>query len=161
MPDETYLNPLPSDLQADELDEISGSSQHALPSRQFCVFRAGRERFWGRSRFCGRAACGRSDCTCGRAAGAGRPANSPLGLAAAAGAGRPANWPPGRSLPGAGRLNVFGAGRLTLPGRAKVALSRVTAGRKLFGTPGPGRSNTPRLYPPKWPLLYTVLLFEI
>jgi hypothetical protein len=45
MPDETYLNPLASDLQADELDEISGSRQHALPSRQFCVFRAGRERF--------------------------------------------------------------------------------------------------------------------
>ena len=45
MPDETYLNPLPSDMQSDELAEISGSGQHALPSRQFCVFRAGRERF--------------------------------------------------------------------------------------------------------------------
>src|SRR5258708_7569823 len=45
MPDETYLNPLPSDMQSDELAEISGSSEHAPPSRQFCVFRAGRERF--------------------------------------------------------------------------------------------------------------------
>jgi chemotaxis signal transduction protein len=45
MPDETYLNPLPSDMQSEELDEISGSGGHALPSRQFCVFRAGRERF--------------------------------------------------------------------------------------------------------------------
>src|ERR1700676_4559340 len=45
MPDETYLNPLPSDMQSDELAEISGSGEHALPSRQFCVFRAGRERF--------------------------------------------------------------------------------------------------------------------
>ena len=45
MPDETYLNPLPSDMQADELAEISGSNEHAAPSRQFCVFRAGRERF--------------------------------------------------------------------------------------------------------------------
>src|ERR1700730_17898172 len=45
MPDERYLNPLASDLLSDELAEISGSSQHALPSRQFCVFRAGRERF--------------------------------------------------------------------------------------------------------------------
>src|SRR6202162_4377412 len=45
MADETYLSPLPSDMQSDELAEISGSGQHALPSRQFCVFRAGRERF--------------------------------------------------------------------------------------------------------------------
>src|SRR5580693_8674033 len=45
MPEETYLNPLPPDLQAEELAEISGSSEHAPPSRQFCVFRAGRERF--------------------------------------------------------------------------------------------------------------------
>ncbi len=45
MPEESYLNPLPSDLQADELAEISGASEHAPPSRQFCVFRAGRERF--------------------------------------------------------------------------------------------------------------------
>src|SRR5260370_8892643 len=45
MPDETYLSPIPSDMQSDELAEISGSSEHAPPSRQFCVFRAGRERF--------------------------------------------------------------------------------------------------------------------
>src|ERR1700730_10316418 len=45
MPDERYLNPLASDLLSDELAEISGSSEHAPPSRQFCVFRAGRERF--------------------------------------------------------------------------------------------------------------------
>src|ERR1700686_2383102 len=45
MPEETFLNPLPSDMQADELAEISGSNEHAPPSRQFCVFRAGRERF--------------------------------------------------------------------------------------------------------------------
>src|ERR1700694_3692256 len=45
MPDETYLDPLPSDMQSDELAEISGLSEHAPPSRQFCVFRAGRERF--------------------------------------------------------------------------------------------------------------------
>ena len=45
MPDETYLHPTPSDMQSDELAEISGSSEHAPPSRQFCVFRAGRERF--------------------------------------------------------------------------------------------------------------------
>ena len=45
MPEETYLNPLPPEMQAEELAEISGSSEHAPPSRQFCVFRAGRERF--------------------------------------------------------------------------------------------------------------------
>jgi chemotaxis signal transduction protein len=45
MPEENYLTPIPLELQADELAEISGSSQHASPSRQFCVFRAGRERF--------------------------------------------------------------------------------------------------------------------
>lgn len=45
MPEETYLNPLPPDLQAEELDEISGTGEQAPPSRQFCVFRAGRERF--------------------------------------------------------------------------------------------------------------------
>jgi purine-binding chemotaxis protein CheW len=45
MPDDAYLIPLPSDMQSDELAEISGSSKHAPPSRQFCVFRAGRERF--------------------------------------------------------------------------------------------------------------------
>src|ERR1700730_7846661 len=45
MPDEIYLDPIPSDMQADELAEISGSVEHAQPSRQFCVFRTGRERF--------------------------------------------------------------------------------------------------------------------
>src|SRR5579863_2488641 len=45
MPEESYLNPLPPEMQAEELAEISGSSEHAPPSRQFCVFRAGRERF--------------------------------------------------------------------------------------------------------------------
>jgi len=45
MPDETYLNALPTDLTADDLAEFSGSTHHAPPSRQFCVFRAGRERF--------------------------------------------------------------------------------------------------------------------
>jgi chemotaxis signal transduction protein len=45
MPDETILNPLPSDAQAEELVEISDAGEHAPPSRQFCVFRAGRERF--------------------------------------------------------------------------------------------------------------------
>jgi purine-binding chemotaxis protein CheW len=45
MSDETYLQPIPSDMESDELAEISGSSEHAPPSRQFCVFRAGRERF--------------------------------------------------------------------------------------------------------------------
>ena len=45
MPDETFLNALPADLTADELSEFSGSTRHAPPSRQFCVFRAGRERF--------------------------------------------------------------------------------------------------------------------
>jgi chemotaxis signal transduction protein len=45
MSEEAYLNPIPSDMQSDELDEISGSNEHGAPSRQFCVFRAGRERF--------------------------------------------------------------------------------------------------------------------
>jgi len=45
MPVETNLSPIPSDMQADEFAEISGSNEHAAPSRQFCVFRAGRERF--------------------------------------------------------------------------------------------------------------------
>jgi purine-binding chemotaxis protein CheW len=45
MPDETILSPLPSDAQAEELADISDTSEHAPPSRQFCVFRAGRERF--------------------------------------------------------------------------------------------------------------------
>jgi len=45
MPEENYLNPLPSELPADELAEFSGSGELTPPSRQFCVFRAGRERF--------------------------------------------------------------------------------------------------------------------
>lgn len=45
MPDESYLNALPSELPADELVEVSGKEEHAPPERQFCVFRAGRERF--------------------------------------------------------------------------------------------------------------------
>jgi len=45
MPEEIHLNPLPAELQAEELAEISGSGEPAPPSRQFCVFRAGRERF--------------------------------------------------------------------------------------------------------------------
>ena len=45
MSEETYLNPLPPELQAEELAEFSEAAQHAPPSRQFCVFRAGRERF--------------------------------------------------------------------------------------------------------------------
>jgi purine-binding chemotaxis protein CheW len=45
MREENYLTPIPLELQADELAEISGSAGHAQPSRQFCVFRAGRERF--------------------------------------------------------------------------------------------------------------------
>jgi purine-binding chemotaxis protein CheW len=45
MPDETYLNPLPPDMLSDELAEISGSNEQTAPSRQFCVFRSGRERF--------------------------------------------------------------------------------------------------------------------
>ena len=44
MPEENYLTPLPPEMQADELAEISGMEAHAPPSRQFCVFRAGRER---------------------------------------------------------------------------------------------------------------------
>jgi purine-binding chemotaxis protein CheW len=45
MPDELFLSPLPSDLPAEELGEISGAGENAEPSRQFCVFRAGRERY--------------------------------------------------------------------------------------------------------------------
>ena len=45
MPEENYLNPLPPDLQIDELADISGLTEHARHPRQFCVFRAGRERF--------------------------------------------------------------------------------------------------------------------
>lgn len=45
MQEENYLSPLPPELQADELAEFSEAAEHAPPSRQFCVFRAGRERF--------------------------------------------------------------------------------------------------------------------
>ena len=45
MAEESYLTPLTPDLQAEELAEYSGSSGSVPPSRQFCVFRAGRERF--------------------------------------------------------------------------------------------------------------------
>src|SRR6202171_2741459 len=45
MPEETHLEPLSPDSVADELLEISESAEHALPTRQFCIFRAGRERF--------------------------------------------------------------------------------------------------------------------
>src|SRR3984893_18696454 len=45
MPDESHLDPLSPDSAADELLEISASGENALPTRQFCVFRAGRERF--------------------------------------------------------------------------------------------------------------------
>ena len=45
MPEELFSNALPPDLPADELVEISDSTEPAPPSRQFCVFRTGRERF--------------------------------------------------------------------------------------------------------------------
>src|ERR1700730_9227747 len=45
MSDETYLQPLSPDSSADDLLEISDAVDTALPTRQFCVFRAGRERF--------------------------------------------------------------------------------------------------------------------
>src|SRR5260370_2942091 len=45
MPEETHLDPLPRDSAVDELLEVSESVEHALPTRQFCVFRTGRERF--------------------------------------------------------------------------------------------------------------------
>src|SRR6266566_9573878 len=45
MPEETHLDPLPPDSAVDELLEISETVEHALPTRQFCVYRAGRERF--------------------------------------------------------------------------------------------------------------------
>ena len=45
MAEQTHLDPLPPDSAADEMLEISESVEHALPTRQFCVFRAGRERF--------------------------------------------------------------------------------------------------------------------
>src|ERR1700730_3933357 len=45
MTDETYLEPLSPDSAANDLLEISEAVDSALPTRQFCVFRAGRERF--------------------------------------------------------------------------------------------------------------------
>src|SRR6202051_4264466 len=45
MPEETHLGPLSPDSSADDLREISDAVDYALPTRQFCVFRAGRERF--------------------------------------------------------------------------------------------------------------------
>ena len=45
MAEQTHLYPLPPGSAADEMLEISESVEHALPTRQFCVFRAGRERF--------------------------------------------------------------------------------------------------------------------
>src|ERR1700730_9390742 len=45
MSDETYLQPLSPDSSADDLLEIFDAVDTALPTRQFCVFRAGRERF--------------------------------------------------------------------------------------------------------------------
>jgi purine-binding chemotaxis protein CheW len=45
MPEETHLKALPSDSPVEELLEVSESGSDALPTRQFCVFRAGRERF--------------------------------------------------------------------------------------------------------------------
>lgn len=45
MSDETNLEPLSPDSAAEDLLEISEPVDQALPTRQFCVFRAGRERF--------------------------------------------------------------------------------------------------------------------
>src|SRR6266481_1393388 len=45
MANETHLEPLSPDSAADDLLEISEAVDSALPTRQFCVFRAGRERF--------------------------------------------------------------------------------------------------------------------
>ena len=45
MADETYLQPLLTDSTADDLLEISEPADAAPLTRQFCVFRAGRERF--------------------------------------------------------------------------------------------------------------------
>src|SRR5579864_6108425 len=45
MADETYLQPLLPDSTADDLLEISEPADAAPLTRQFCVFRAGRERF--------------------------------------------------------------------------------------------------------------------
>ncbi len=45
MPEETHLVAQPSDSPEEELLESSESAAQSLPTRQFCVFRAGRERF--------------------------------------------------------------------------------------------------------------------
>src|SRR3979490_1191433 len=45
MREETHLKALPPESPVDELLEISESVEQSLPTRQFCVFRAGRERF--------------------------------------------------------------------------------------------------------------------
>src|SRR5690348_9528093 len=45
MADETYLQPLFPDSPADDLLEISEPAESTPLTRQFCVFRAGRERF--------------------------------------------------------------------------------------------------------------------
>jgi len=45
MHDETHLDALPTELPTNELVEGSGPEDQSAPTRQFCVFRAGRERF--------------------------------------------------------------------------------------------------------------------
>jgi purine-binding chemotaxis protein CheW len=45
MSEETHLDPLPFDAQAEELLEIGEVADPSSPTRQYCVFRAGRERF--------------------------------------------------------------------------------------------------------------------
>jgi len=45
MTEQIRLDPLPSDAQAEELLEIGELSDLGTPTNQFCVFRAGRERF--------------------------------------------------------------------------------------------------------------------
>ena len=45
MPEELHLDALPPDSAPDEMGEISGSDRQPPPTRQYCVFRSGRERF--------------------------------------------------------------------------------------------------------------------
>ncbi|HEV2522031.1 MAG TPA: chemotaxis protein CheW [Candidatus Acidoferrales bacterium] len=45
MSEETHLDALPPELSPDEWGEIPGADGQAPPTRQFCVFRSGRERF--------------------------------------------------------------------------------------------------------------------
>jgi purine-binding chemotaxis protein CheW len=45
MPEETHLDPLPPELSPEALGEVAGADEQAPPTRQFCVFRSGRERF--------------------------------------------------------------------------------------------------------------------